>query len=152
MFFKKGKELQPPELRPDMFSSPLGLVFSDERKDCISFKFYDQDIVYRVKVKGDLIQIRFNLLGGGSLKKHLAAVLWLLTNEDIRHRINPKFGNKPHLKFTAAQYTSDDPDGRSCIFLPEDTLETALERFERVWYQQAPVSGYINKLARLVKD
>ena len=152
MFFRKGKDLQPPELKPDMFNSPLGLVFIEERKDLFSFKFYDQDITYRVRVKGDLIQIRFNLLGGGNLRKHLVAVLWLLTDEDVRHRINPKFGNKPHLKFTAAQYTSDDPDGRSCIFLPTDTIDTALERFERVWYRQAPVSGYIDKLARLVKD
>ena len=152
MFFKKSKSLPMPEQRPDTLSSPFGLIYFEELADCVRFKLFDQDIVYFVKAKGDLLQIRFNLLGGGSLQQRLTAALWLLTSTAVRHIVNPKFGNKPHLIFTAAQFTSNDPDGRSCILLPEDTPKTALERFDRVWYQQAPISGYIHKIARLVKD
>ena len=73
--------------------------------------------------------------------------LWLLKSAEVAKIVNPKFGNKPGLLFSAAIYATEDSRKRSCVLLPTDTLATAIRRFESVWYKQAPIPGFCGKLA-----
>ena len=146
MFIFK-RQLPAPERELETISSPFGEIFVDEWKDHFRFWFAESDFAFFLRAKGDLLQIEFNLSGVVGTEKHLRAALWLLTDVTVRHIVNPKFGNQPSLKFSAALYGANDNDGRHCVLLPDDTIPTATKRFETVWYKQAPMSGYVGKLS-----
>ena len=141
------KEILPAPVRETgKIASPYGEIAIDEWQDHFRFRFNDDGPCFFVGVEGDLLKISFNLIGVMCLEKHLSCALWLLTSAEVAEMVNPKFGNKPELRFTAALFATTGK-GRSCVLLPSDTVEAAIQRFGDVWYKQAPIAGYGGKLA-----
>lgn len=150
MFNIFRKKLPTPTREIGEMQSPYGAIMVDEWRDHFRFRF-DDDLCFFVGAEGDLARITFNLIGLMTFEKHLSRALWLLKSVDVATLINPKFGNKPEMRFSAAILGTSDECKRSCVLLPTDTLETAVQRFENVWYKQAPIAGYCGKLATYVE-
>ena len=143
------KKLPTPIRKIGKMESPYGVVTVDEWQDYFRFRF-DDDSCFFIKAEGDLARISFNI-GTMCLEKNLNHVLWLLNSTKVAELVNPKFGNKPEMHFSAAIYATTDKDKRSCVILPTDTTKTAMQRFKNVWFKQAPISGYCGKLATHVE-
>ena len=140
---------QPNDTVIGAINSPYGIVVIEEDQEYFRVKF-DDDSCFFISAEGDLLRILFNLRTM-NLEEQLRYALWLLSDTEIAAIVNPKFGNKPELRFSAAMFATTDKDKRSCILLPTDTVETAANRFENVWYKQAPIAVYTGKLAEHVE-
>ena len=152
MFMFRKNRLPEPERELESISSPFGEIYVDEWVNHMRFRFVDTNLAFFLRAEGDLLRIDFNLSGSANSEKSLKTALWLLTDPKIRQILNPKFGNQPSLRYSAALYSATGHDGRHCILLPTDTVTSASHRFNEVWYKQAPMAHYVGDLARLVKD
>ena len=126
--------------------TPFGPATIDNLLHCFRFRFDRYTVL--VKAEGDLLRVSFCSFGDINPKEHLRHVLWLLKSKEVATIVNPKFGNKPELRFSAAHYITNYTVfdvKRRCIVLPSDTLETALQRLNNVWYEQMPKPRLVGK-------
>ena len=147
--FMLRKKLDTPIREIGKMESPYGAITVDEWQDHFRFRFDDGPCFF-VRSEGDLARISFNL-STMQLEEHLSRALWLLNSKEVAKLVNSKFGNNPEMRFSAAIYGTTDKDKRSCVLLPTDTIETAIQRFNDVWFKQPPIPGYCGKLATYVE-
>lgn len=119
--------------------SPFGDVLVDEWEDHLRFRVKESDVsVCFLRLEGDLLKLT-SLFSNRYPNGYVKFALWALNDSEVRKMMNRKFGNNPVLKFTACQLYIEDLERhflRGMVLLPTDTFESAMKRFEEVWYSQ----------------
>lgn len=127
--------------------SPYGDVSVDEWDD--DFRFRPEEFGLGpcfIRPEGD--QLRFtSLFRNHHPNGYIEFAIWVLNDPEVRKIMNKKARNNPNMKFTACFLFYEDID-RTCkrgmTIFPDDTVESALRRYEEVWYSQPRFGGCID--------
>ena len=137
------RSLPTPIREYDQIESPLGPVSVHEWDNYIAVCINENPSAF-VSVRGDMMEISFNFCCIFKTEDYLERSIWILNSPEIAEILNDKFGNCKTMKYSAATFCNTVMKGehqRSCVILPTDTVETAQQRLNSVWYKQPAVGG-----------